>query len=285
MGAHDDLFDVDRNFSIFLFSNKRSRGCTLNQTVSASVCLFWIYTILHTLFVCLSPITWTGHITLPFPAQHSTSQNSCSPRDTPPFPQSSHPGITSSRASKHRRLTRLGQHHATAGQTKESHTPSPSRIPASQPIAYRKEEQFCLSSRSCPTRIFRNVKANGRGESRAASVCLCRACQFCAHLHLVPAPCTIPAYARFSGGYPTIGQQREAQGRQSASQPTTTHRLILPLSPDPVVGLGSPTTDARVPYIPFWGRILGGDSTRTIKIAKQHEHIQVASSPIPPFGP
>lgn len=75
VGAHDDLFDVDRNFSIFLFSNKRSRGCTLNRTVSASVCLFWIYTILHTLFVCLSPITWTGHITLPFPAQHSTAQH------------------------------------------------------------------------------------------------------------------------------------------------------------------------------------------------------------------
>lgn len=119
VGAHDDLFDVDRNFSIFLFSNKRFRGCTLNQTVSASVCLFWIYTT-HT--ICLS-VTYhldrPYHLTFPSTAQHITEQ--LQPKRYPSISPTSHPGITSSRASKHRRLTRLGQHHATAGPTKESH--------------------------------------------------------------------------------------------------------------------------------------------------------------------
>lgn len=206
-----------------------------------SVSLFWIYTT-HTIAVChLSP----GQAISPYPSQHSTEQHrteQLQPKRYPSISPASHPGITSSRASKHRRLTRLGQHHATAGQTKESHTPSPSRIPASQPTAYQKEEQLCLSSRSRPTRIFRNVKANGRGESRAASVCLCLACQFCAHLHFVPAPCTIPAYARISGGSdyrPAAGSTR-APVSQSADHSTSTHPSTIARS-----GSGTGLTDHR----------------------------------------
>lgn len=104
-----------------------------------------------------------------------------------------------------------------------------------------------------PNDFFETSKqtAAGEAELQASVSRACRLCFCTLYLHLHH-----PAYARFSGD-PTIGQQRKAQGRQSASQPTTTHRLILPPSPDPVVELGSPTTDARVPQSVFGADFLG----------------------------
>lgn len=127
-----------------------------------------------------------------------------------------------------------------------------------------------------PNNFFETSKqtAEGPAELQAfvSRACSLRFCTLYLHLHH-------PAYARFSGD-PTIGQQRKAQGRQSASQPTTAHRLILPPSPDPVVGLGSPTTDARVPNVRFGAGFLGGflGGDRRIKIGNTNFRVSQGCS-------
>lgn len=212
----------------------------MSQAVSVSVSLFWIYTT-HTIAVChLSP----GQAISPYPSQHSTAQHRTAAAQEIPlhFPSQS-PGNNQqqSKQASTTYTTWATSRHCRPTQ-RITYTLTLSRIPASQPIAYQKEEQLCLSSRSRPTRIFRNVKANGRGESRAASVCLCLACQFCAHLHFVPAPCTIPAYARFSGGSdyrPAAGSTR-APVSQSADHSTSTHPSTIARS-----GSGTGLTDHR----------------------------------------
>lgn len=213
----------------------------MSQAVSVSVSLFWIYTT-HTIAVChLSP----GQAISPYPSQHSTAQHSTEqlqPKRYPSISPASHPGITSSQSKQASTTytTWATSRHCRPNQ-RITHT-HPHEYQHRNLLPTQKEEQLCLSSRSRPTRIFRNIKANGRGESRAASVCLCLACQFCAHLHFVPAPCTIPAYARFSGGSdyrPAAGSTR-APVSQSADHSTSTHPSTIARS-----GSGTGLTDHR----------------------------------------
>lgn len=162
---------------------------------------------------------------------------------------------------------------------KNLHTPSPSRIPASHPISHQREEHCARPNFSKRQSKRQRRKPSCKRLSVSSLPSSVRICTL--YLPLAPSQPTPD-----SAGDPTIGQQREAQGRQSASQPTTAHRLILPLSPDPVVGLGSPTTDARVPYVPFLGPNSWGRQHENNKNSQQqHEHTRVASSPIPPSGP
>lgn len=121
------------------------------------------------------------------------------------------------------RLIRLGQYHATykLGQGNR------------HILTNRTHRNYSSSSTRRSTlseRIFETSKQTAVGESELqASVLLCLAWT-----------CTIQPTPD-SAEDPTIGQQREAQGRQSAKS------ADLRTSPDPVVGLGSPTTDARIP--------------------------------------
>lgn len=138
----------------------------------------------------------------------------------PSISPASHPGITS---SKHQRLIiRPGQHHATGDPRREryilANTTVASHRPTGVPLClpgYPGEETLAL-------RFFflRNVKANGSGESRAASVCL--SCLQPAPLHLCTCTCTIQPTPDSAG----IRQSASSGRHKGASQPVSRPQRI-----------------------------------------------------------
>lgn len=242
--VHDDLFDVDSSFlipleildlesvgiSLLLTSNKRSEAAP-SPDRSESVCSGFI---LHT--PCLP-----CHLS-PVQGRHLTLPSTAAAQEIPlRFPSPvSHPGITSKQASQQRRLTRLGQHHAIIRQPKETTT---------RPHEYQHRNLLPTRSSSicaCPavfTRgIFRNVKANGRGASRAASVCVsylqARAFALCT-LHLALRHPSLRPIQRGSD-YRPAAESTRAPVSQSADHSTSTHPSTIARS-----GSGTGLTDHR----------------------------------------
>lgn len=139
------------------------------------------------------------------------------PRDyCPSISPASHPGITS---SKYRRLIRLGQHHATGDPRRDRYILTNTTIATHRPTGV----PLCLPSRRNSRHTlfsFRNVKANGSGESRAASVCL--SCLQPAPLHLCTCTCTIQPTPDSAG----IRQSASSGRHKGASQPVSRPRRI-----------------------------------------------------------
>lgn len=202
----------------------------MNRTLFC-ICLsvLELYYTTHT--ICLSPVTWTGHITLPCPstAQHSTAHHrTAAAQEIPLHLPSLSPG-NNQQQSKQASTT------YTTWATSRHCRPN-QRITYTLTLTNTRIATYCLpkAGEIVPDQIFRNVKANGRGESRAASVCLVSSLPSSVRI------CTLYQPTPDSAGDPTIGQQWEAQGRQSADHSTSTHPSTIARS-----GSGTELTDHR----------------------------------------
>lgn len=214
----------------------------------------------------MSPITWTGH--------HLTLPSTAAAQEIPlRFPSPvSHPGITSKQASQAATTYTTwatSRHNPPA----RGNNNTSSRIPASQLVAHQEQQHLCLSS-CFRTRNFRNVKANGRGASRAASVCVSylqdRAFALCT-LHL---PLHHPSLRPIQRGseYRPAAESTRAPVSQSADHSTSTHPSTIARS-----GSGTGLTEHRSSStsVPFQGaESLGGD--RRIKIGYTNEPCSVS---------